>query len=62
MQCQWLVSDHRLDIVCFTTYIIYGFTSGFTKYLVGDNSQNVMKCHRLVGVNTHSVYLDKSLV
>ena len=32
--------DHRLDIMC------------FTKYLIGVNSQNLMNCHRLVGVNS----------
>ena len=26
----------------------------FTKYLIDVNSQNVMSCHRLVGVNSHS--------
>ena len=27
----------------------------FTKHLVGVNSQNLMSCHRVVGVNSHSV-------
>ena len=36
------LSYHRFDIIC------------FTKYLVGVNSQNLIKCHRLVGVNSHS--------
>ena len=26
----------------------------FTKYLIGISSQNLMNCHRLVGVNSHS--------
>ena len=29
--------------------------TSFTKYLVGINSQNLTSCHRLVGVNRHSV-------
>ena len=39
------MTRHRLDIMC------------FTKYLVGVNSQNLMSCHRLVGVNSHSIQI-----
>ena len=38
---QSLYSKHRVDIIC------------FTKYLIGVYSQNLMECHRLVGVNSH---------